>query len=273
MVPENLKFKNIIKNIPIDKEAFDREIKNSTLPNRKYVIFFVARSGSSWLTSILSSTNKLGYPEEYMNPEFVPSVAKALNAVEPDNFLQMLSRRKKTQNGVFGIEVRAIDVKLLGEDVFFDFFDETTVFFNLWRENIISQAISLYRAVTTGRFHSVDDGVSNEPVYDDEGIKKWLIHLLNTENDNLTMLYAHGRKFKNLRYEKIIRDRSGIMKIFSDALMEPFETEQFNEPTSNELKKIADLWNKEAEQRFRQENQTYLFDIENLRLIKQHITD
>lgn len=266
--PPELRFDNLVKDLVVDRRAYEREISKLSPPHRKYVVFFVARSGSTWLTSVLSATGLLGSPEEFLNPGFVPAVATSLNANEPSRFIQMLSRRRKSPNGVFGIEVRAVDVDLFGENVFFDFFDDQTIFFNLWRENIVAQAISLYRAVETGHFHSGDGTQAAEPTYDDAGITRWLQHLISTENTNLEMLQAHGRDFITLRYEDIVQDRAGLVRRFANVLDVQLDTAHL-QATTDETQKIADVWNWEAEQRFRAGNAEYVSEIETTRLMRR----
>ncbi|MDR3572396.1 MAG: Stf0 family sulfotransferase [Anaerolineaceae bacterium] len=267
---DDRQFEHIVRDLVVNEQAFLHEMQQTTPPRRSYVIVFTARSGSTWLTSVLSGTNLMGHPEEYINPEFVLDVAKFLNCRRAGNFLGILSRRRKTANGIFGIETREADIRLFGEDIFFKAFNTDTVFFNLWRENIVAQAISLYRAVTTKRYHSNEEAESlSPPVYDGNAIKEWLSHLAEAENSNLTMLQERHPVFKNICYENIVRDRSGTLKMFADALEVQLDLNEFAAPAASELKKISDDWNKEAEHRFRTERSQFLSRIEEGRLVKK----
>src|SRR5579871_4778068 len=69
-----LRFANLVKKVEVDEAAFANEVRKTTPADRYYIIFFTPRSGSSWLTSVLSATRHLGYPEEYINPEFLPNI-------------------------------------------------------------------------------------------------------------------------------------------------------------------------------------------------------
>ncbi|MBU6426182.1 MAG: hypothetical protein KGQ69_07595, partial [Rhodospirillales bacterium] len=203
-----------VRNLIVDKGAFIRELAATEPPSHKYVIMFTARSGSTWLTNVLSSTKLLGTPEEFINPDFVLGVARSLNAKEAAPFLELLKCRRKSPNGVFGIEARHVDIELLGEEAFFKTFGAETIFFNLWRENIIAQAISLYRAVNSGRYHSTDNAVSSVPPYDADQIDKWLVHLHLQENANIKILRKRGIAFDNLRYETIVKNRDATIAHF-----------------------------------------------------------
>ena len=89
---------------------------------------FTARSGSTWLTNVLSGTKLLGSPEEFINPDFVLDVARSLNAKEAIPFLELLRCRRKSPNGVFGIEARHVDIELIGEEAFFKIFGSEAIF-------------------------------------------------------------------------------------------------------------------------------------------------
>ncbi|MDD2704110.1 MAG: Stf0 family sulfotransferase [Acidocella sp.] len=271
MSPANLRFENLVKDVPINEQAFIHEMKNTTPPTQTYVIVFTARSGSTWLTTVLSNTEQMGHPEEYINPDFVGDVAKSLNSRQQGPFLEMLQRRRKTPNGVFGMEVREMDVALFGAESFFQMFGPSTVFFNLWRDNIVAQAVSLYRAVTTGRFHSNDgkEG-SSMPIYSAEGIQTWMEHLVMSENANLVMLKRERRPFINLRYEDMVKDKAGTLKLFTDAVELELRKRPAVQPEA-ELKKIGDTWNNEAEQQFRSEMAECVAKFEARRAIKSYI--
>jgi LPS sulfotransferase NodH len=264
---DSLRFDHLVRDLEVDEMAFAREIQLSQPPSRTYVIVFTPRSGSSWLTNILAATGQLGDPQEFINPDFVRDVAKSVNARAPAALLQILQRRLKSSNGVFGMEVRAVDVMLLGEPVFLQNFGPATIFFNLWRENIVAQAISLYRAIATQRFHSSDAaGSTQPPAYDGAKIQNWLSHIADTETSNLAMLRRIRRSFITISYEEIVKDRDRTLKFFADTLRVTLSGA--TRPASGELTKIADDWNDAAEQRFRAEYADWLAGIEALREMK-----
>jgi LPS sulfotransferase NodH/SAM-dependent methyltransferase len=269
----DMSFANLVRDLEVDNAAFREDWDTLTPADRTYVVVFTARSGSTWLTSVLSATKQLGYPEEYINPDFVRAVAQAQNTRDPECLLQMLKRRRRTRNGVFGIEVRAVDVALLSEGTFFRVFDDKTVFFNLWRDNIVAQGISLFRAVATGHYHSTEGQVRSPPSYDGEAIRHWLRHIAITENDNLRMLRRAKRPTRGLRYEDIVRDREGTIEAFARALDVSIEPHELGGPVAGETRKIGDDWNIDAEQRFRREQAGYVAEIEGARLVKAKASD
>lgn len=266
---QHLRFETITKDLAVDDAARIAECEKLVPAHRHYVIFFTARSGSTWLTSVLSATKQLGVPEEYINPDFLLDVCTAVRARTQVDMFQVLFRRRKTPNGVFGIEVRHIDVELFGIEQFFSIFGPQTVFFNLWRDNMVSQAVSLYRAVHTGRFHSTDPRQAPPPPYDGDGIKRWMTHLLNTENKNLKLLASEGRPARFLRYEDILRHEATTVAMIADALRVDVAPSQPNGDAPATPERLGDTWNKTAEATFRCEEAQFVAETEAARLIRR----
>jgi LPS sulfotransferase NodH len=265
---EDRRFETIVRDLEINERDYEYEMSQTTPPARGYVIMFMARSGSSWLTSLLSGTEALGYPEEYINPNFVREVARSLNSREQNGFLKLLERRRKTENGIFGIEVRAFDVYQFGPDVFFRHFGYETLFFNLWRENLLLQAISLYRAMESGRWHSYEAPASLPP-YNADKIESMALQLLREENDNVRMLRDYSRRARPLLYETMVNDRVGTLRLFADALGVELEARHYAQPARGEHVKIGDEWNEEAERRFRTERPAFLTWLAGQRELKK----
>jgi len=264
-------FVNVVAGLDVDEAAFQHEMARERPSSRTYIIVFTPRSGSSWLASILAATDSLGQPAEYLNPAFVRGAAHEMNSKDPSGLLGMLRRRRKSINGVFGIKVTAVDVVLYGEAEFFGAFDVDTVIFNLWRDNLVAQGISLYRAVTTGRFHSrgAAERAAEPPIYDPALIAQWVLHVANYENQNLLMLSRRGLHPRSLRYEDIVRSPATAVSIFADAMRVDVPVERAIASKAAKLRKIADDWNRTAELRFRQEEVEFVRSIEARRLIKR----
>ncbi|SHE46748.1 Stf0 sulphotransferase [Acidocella aminolytica 101 = DSM 11237] len=167
------------------------------------------------------------------------------------------------------MEARHVDIELLGEEIFFKIFGPGTVFFNLWRENIVAQAVSLYRAVNSGRYHSTDAAVPGVPPYDADQINKWLVHLQLQENANINILRKRGIIFDNLRYETMVKNREATLELFFSRLNINNKSETINALVANELQKVGDYWNEETEQRFRAERAESIAKFEASRLVRE----
>jgi LPS sulfotransferase NodH/ribosome modulation factor len=231
---------------------------------------FSPRSGSSWLTSVLSATRKFGMPEEYINPDFLPDVVRATHARTPQQLLNMLMRLRKSPNNVFGIEAREVDITLFGFDAFRDTLGPETLYFHLWRDNLVAQGVSLFRAIATGRFHS-DSAAAAAPAYDGPAILEWVRHVAATENANVRMLRALGVPARRLVYEEMIKDRETLLEQFAHALAVRFVPGEFAARAKGELSKVGDDWNEMAEQRLRAEYPDDVGALEAERLVKRGI--
>lgn len=270
-LPMNEKlFVNLVRDLTVDEAAFARERQRLAPAERCYVVYFSPRSGSTWLTAILAATQRLGFPEEYLNPNHVRAVAEAMQTTDAADLLRMLQRRRKTANGVFGIEVRDIDVHLFGRDVFFDVFGADTVFFHLWRDNIVAQGISLFRAVTSGQFHAKrGDAPAPAPAFDAEAIRDWISHVAGVENENVRGLQASGRAAHMICYENIIKDRAGTLAVFAGALGVSLQPEDVADHDAAAPIRLGDAWSEQAEARVRREHAAFVAEIEAARLIRQ----
>ena len=249
---EALRFERLVADLEVDDARRVRRMAKTYAARRCYIILFSARSGSSWLGSLLTATELLGKPREYLNPEMVVKTAKQLDARTAEDALQMLLRIKQSPNGVFGMKVRAIDIELFGESLFIDTLGARAVFFHLWRENLVAQGISLYRAVASRRFHSNSvSQVREPPAYDGAEILHWIRHVAASENDNVRLLRRHDIAARPLIYEQITHDRVGVIRLFAQAMAVPYAPGDFMEAGSDELAKVGDDWNDEVEARFR----------------------
>jgi LPS sulfotransferase NodH len=271
MVSTDLSFTNIVKDLEVNEMAWLMDELMLSSPEKLYVIIFTARSGSSWLTNVLAETKQLGFPEEYLNPNFVRGVASAVNSIVPEEFMAGLQRRRQSPNGVFGLEARELDIESFGADCFFKIFDCNTVFFNLWRNNLVAQAVSLFRAVETQQFHiKQGEEAAAPPAYNTKGIGKWMLHLAMQENANLKMLLHRRRPFVNLCYEEMVKNRKQTLRIFAQELDIELTAETLTGHAERPLVKIGDNWNDETETRFRTEAATLVSRIEANRKIKPY---
>lgn len=106
-----------------------------------WAICTVARSGSSWLSQLVSSTNIMGTPDEYLLswPEQATRFGLA-SSISLSDYLTFLLQHRSTSNGVFAIKGSVEEMQ-----PFFEFFPNAPCVW-LVRENKIEQAVSWHRA-------------------------------------------------------------------------------------------------------------------------------
>ncbi|MEQ9317373.1 MAG: Stf0 family sulfotransferase [Henriciella sp.] len=179
-------------------------IPNKPEPTHQYIIWFTARSGSSWLTDVMEQGG-LGVPREWLNPRNFEPHVKAFGSKSWDHFFTMM-RRRWSRNGIFGQEITAGFYKVFSEYVDLrEHFNLRAPSMMLFREDIVLQGISLYFATESGTFHSVSEGAKKAlPDYDSERIKHWVRHLHAHENLLRSLFDELGNGPKYASYETLL---------------------------------------------------------------------
>jgi len=252
-------FARLVAGLPTDAAAHARACE-APAPAHRYVILFSPRSGSTWLAATLGATGLLGHPYEHLHPDMARRRAEEAHSTEPAGVLAVLLRRHQTANGVFGLKLRALDIHLFGADAFFAALGPGTAYFCLWRENVVAQGISLYRAIASGRWHSYD-APRPPPAYDAAAIATWIAHVIEVENDNLDLLTDRRIAATWLRYEDIARRDALCIDLFAARLGSPLPPGGPPPARPNALTVVADAWNADAEARFRAEEAPRLADL------------
>ena len=211
---------NFFANPDFDPEKFGREIEKQCA-SKSYVIYFTPRSGSSWLTDILKASRKVGIPNEWLNPNHVSKIARAINAHDIESYAAMLTR-KQVRGGIFGLETTYYQLnKILPENAdFFVHFGPWTDSYYLIREDIVSQAISLSKAVSTGVYHSVItpaealERADEEYAYDPDHILTWLDHIRLLEIKTEAFFAKFDIEPLRLSYETITASAAATANAF-----------------------------------------------------------
>ncbi|MFN7002569.1 MAG: Stf0 family sulfotransferase [Roseinatronobacter sp.] len=181
------------------------------LPRRKLMILFTPRSGSSWLTDIVTRSKQLGKPREWFNPNFIPNINRAMNANSRDGYIAMLMRKHALGN-VFSAEVTIYQMQrsFESEETFLQFFPARLPYVWLRRKDLVLQAVSLAKAVQTQVFHapqaSPEDLVRAEHsfTYDPAEIDRWLVHILDQERLGAAFFERHQITPLQLDYETMM---------------------------------------------------------------------
>ncbi len=125
---------------------------DAVAPARSIVLATDERTGSEWLCQLLGATGRLGRPSEYLNTlwmqRFIPDYPPDVPAQ-----LAIAHHVGTTGNGCFAIKLHPwhLDRLLAGATCSGAF--PAPVFVRLLRHDLLGQAISLYRARATARYH------------------------------------------------------------------------------------------------------------------------
>lgn len=187
-----------------------------------FLIFFMARSGSTWLTDLCLKTGRLGYPAELFN---LTRMRKIENLDIAHHARKML--RKQVRGGVFGTELSWGDIRELfdgGATLGEHFPNARTIF--LIREDIVLQAVSTLRRVQTQIGNSLeptagDMSAEDRFQYDGAFIKKAVRTRFRNEQRFEEMFAAQGYTPMRMSYERNMRNPLGALNAIADLIEEP----------------------------------------------------
>ncbi|HEY0382100.1 MAG TPA: Stf0 family sulfotransferase [Candidatus Elarobacter sp.] len=136
---------------------------------RGYAICTIGRSGSNWLCEMLSSTDRLGYPQEYFSTAGRRRFLDPAYPDDPCEQIRWILTRGASPNGVYGLKVFPSHLDTIAGRVRWADALPRLSYVHLVRADVLGQAISLTRANQTGRFRSTLTQLA-APHYDGEAI-------------------------------------------------------------------------------------------------------
>lgn len=196
-------------------ERFDK-VKVASI--RKYAsadmvvpIYFTPRSGSSWLADVFQKSDVLGTAREYFNPATLQESSRYYLADNMDDYIDHIQRLDAV-NGVFSFEITPMQLnKVFGDyTVFRSFFPGVNQGIVLIREDIVLQAVSLYKAVQTNVWHSAQSDASLIAAadaavdFDSSEIRRWVSHINEMEIQLAKWIAKEGPPRLIFSYEQIM---------------------------------------------------------------------
>jgi LPS sulfotransferase NodH len=144
-------------------------------PVKSIMLATEGRSGSEFLCQLMGATGRLGRPSEYLNTYWM----RRFIADFPDDVgsqMAIAHRVGTTANGCFAMKTHPlhIDRLLQGGSVTAAF--PGPVFVRTYRRDMLAQAVSLYRARYSNRYHAYV-AAERDIDFDSEAIRQLLIEL------------------------------------------------------------------------------------------------
>ena len=166
------------------KQAISNEFPRS-VPGRDFVIWFSARTGSTWLASLLFSAG-FPKPDEYFHPNKIIRRATYLGVNNWSDYVLSI-KKKRTRSGLFCHEMTFQFWDMLRNDgnamSYLDFSGPSVV---LFREDIVLQAVSIYLAVSNKKWHRYEgtDRLTylRFTEYDEAKIRGYVDYILKQES-------------------------------------------------------------------------------------------
>jgi LPS sulfotransferase NodH len=253
------------RDVPFDPDLY-RKVLKKPAADLRYVIYFTPRSGSSWLTDILSQTGKLSKANEAFNPNFIPNIARVCNASNLEQYINVLIRRHN-QGGVYGFEItmHQFEAVFPGPELFLEHFGAGPCFWRI-RRDIVAQAVSLAKMVTTSVAHTshataeARQASDSRFEYDAELIRRWLSHILSAERKNEAFFARHGLDPLRLCYEQTTcLSAQQMVDVVSRHLGLP-DLPRMNFETKHE--KLGTSRNEEFAARFRRDEAAFMAEVD-----------
>lgn len=181
---------------------------SAPLPEREFIIFFTPRSASSMLSDLARRTGALGKPNELFNPNHMANIARALDATDLNSYVE-IARRSQQRGGSFGFKIAypQLDAVFPSEQAFLDHFPVSKTFW-LVREDIVAQAVSLYKMQKTKLAHSPTSTPEERAVretaveYNGSEIQHWLNHIRRAEEATERLITNAGLTPLRMSYER-----------------------------------------------------------------------
>lgn len=144
--------------------------------NRGYVICTSARSGSNFLSQLLTSTDRLGRPLEYFNGPARRVLDHRDFPDDPEAQLEAITRLGATANGVYALKIFMSQFDQVARTRWASRLPNLS-FVYLERRDVLGQAISWARALQTGQYRSTSAS-AGPAVYDAAQIRQCLSMIL-----------------------------------------------------------------------------------------------
>jgi trehalose 2-sulfotransferase len=122
-------------------------------PERSIVLATDERTGSEWLCQLLGASGRLGRPSEYLNTSWMRRYIRDYPDDVPAQ-VAIAHRVGTTANRCFAMKIHPWHLDRLLERSTVSGTFPSAHFVRLTRRDLLGQAISLYRAQQTGRYHA-----------------------------------------------------------------------------------------------------------------------
>jgi trehalose 2-sulfotransferase len=193
--------------------ASDVSLDDCLEDKRAIVLLMTPRSGSTYLSQLVGSTRQLGLLGEYMNWADA-AVGRFLNlhpAATLPEYMRCLARIYSNDTGVFSMKGDLYQCLPLIRTGLIRGGTRKTHFVYLTREDLLAQAISLFRAVQTGQWSSAHSPVAPAR-FDARGILQQLEYLATMMARWELVFSLFNIQPVRMTYEQLIADPASTVQ-------------------------------------------------------------
>lgn len=143
-------------------------------PRIRYAVLCGSRTGSTHFCDLLHSTNRLGNPQEYFNPSKIYEYMKAFSCYDHQDYVNKIYWNTKKENDCIGIKIQNDANQQLVLAQGYGYTQIITHWIYLYREDVLKQAISRFKAYQTGKWVIDEHKVNTELFYD----RNWISNII-----------------------------------------------------------------------------------------------
>jgi len=199
-------------------QAGDLSLDDCLAGKRACLLCITPRSGSTYLSTVLSSTGRMGINAEFMNPghpdESPVSMRKAVEGnglTSLQSYIQHVIQRFSTPNGVFTMKGDLYQYLPLIRNRLIRSGLKNVNFVYITRQDLVLQAISLYRATRSGQWSSMH-AKQDEVVFDDAAIIEQLEYIVRMMGRWELMFAVLGISPWRVTYEEIVAQPADVVR-------------------------------------------------------------
>jgi LPS sulfotransferase NodH len=202
-------FQRIIANPPVSKletRNTRRETRRGAgAPAKSVFICYTNRSGSSYLSDLLTLSGLCGKPQEYFTIKNIERIGRRFAVASLEDYLENLVARRQSDNGVFATKTGFSELIFLQYHGYLQHYFPNRYYIMLRREDSVMQAISWYRAASQKTWSS-SHVKRAEAVYDAKAITHYYQLIANDARRWAHYFAVEGISPLHLTYETLLAD-------------------------------------------------------------------
>lgn len=207
-------------------------------PTQRYIILHTPRSGSTVICDELFQLDLFGKPEEYLNYHYdIPKTISNFPSVNLGRFLEYILRYTQSNNGVAGFkcDYHSLYIAQQACDSVIPYLKKFRVI-RLFRQDKVSQAISLFKAQHENLFHSHGDIKQTDIVVDEAKLHEILeVHCDLVFQETMLSCFLRDNKIAStsLSYEFFLKEKFKFYEAFGDYVNVEIPMKRVSSLTSN----------------------------------------
>jgi LPS sulfotransferase NodH len=235
--------------------------------SKKLGILFTSRSGSTFLSHYLTETGLFGSIQEHLSAPAIQRAVEKDGVKDMRAYVRQMVARAKGDSGVFafkGTIQSLVPLAQIGE-LPDNINDWCWIFID--REDTVAQAVSLFRARRTGRWHSKGTRRRKLPTprYDFDAILRCYNHTLRMAGMIESFFSRHRIQPLRLSYEKFQSDPFGALAKSADRIGIEISQDQMTKWNNQEFKILRNAGTARYVERFRREFANRLQTVEGFK--------